>query len=297
MKNAALKVKFAQWLLIIATTAVLPAHANIYNFVTPADATSGTINSSCSAGCGSTSSTSIVPVEAKVSFDIVSPGTMVVTLTNLEPNIISVGQNISSLFFTLGNFVAGNSDINALSSADTVISGKMVNVTSTNSILPTTSFSASVTSNSSGPTLNNPDNWTHWTNDSTLNSGYSVNTNVVASNQMFLNDLGGTGTPTQTIIGPPTSPSGDYTYVNGSIYDNPHNPFIQNTATFTIKDAGLLTSTTVSNVMVGFGTAVCNTPVRLVPEPDTWVLFGLGIAAMGVASHRRCRKNSRHHSS
>ena len=243
-------------LLAVAAVAALPARANIYTYMTYGNATAGG-----------------QPVSAGVTFDI-SAGSMVVTLTNYEPSIVSVSQDISSLTFNLLNG-EHSYQIN-LANSSTTISGTLVDIHSQTK----TTTDGSLVNVAVGTSANS---LTHWT----ANDGNQGST--------ILSDLSGGGQPEQTIIGPAGS-DGNYSSVNNSIYgkygNGPHNPFIQNTATFRIASAGLLSTTSVSNVNVGFGTSSCDTPLptyRKIPEPGSIALLGIGAIALGRTLRRRRR--------
>lgn len=94
-----------------------------------------------------------------------------------------------------------------------------------------------------------------------------------------LTSLGFSG-PDMGIIGP-----GPYTNCNGSICGNgPHNPFINQIATFTVTGvSGLTANSTITRVVISFGTR----PSTTVPEPGTLVLFGSGLLALGGVLRRR----------
>lgn len=211
-------------------------------------------------------------VSAQASFDI-SSDSMVVTLVNLQTGIDSVGQNISSVFFSLNNC----GSVLSLSQQNLTGSGTDITI-GTGGVVTNTRQNASLDSNSGG----------HWQLSS-------------SGDQVSLNDLSGGGSPDQTVIGPSDS-SNDYSSVNRSIYDNaPHNPFVQNEAKFTVKfPPGLLgDNVKISDVKIGFGTQSgdnknCYARVAL-PEPGTLPLLVIGAAAFGLFRRSRQRKTFSDH--
>ncbi len=220
-----------RWLFLATTLFTTPSFANIYTFSTAINA----------------KDTALEPVSAEAIFDI-SAGSMTVTLVNFQSNITSIGQNISSLLFTVNN----GSSILSLANAKATISGSEVQIGSAG-----TSSAGMLTNAVVGATGTTSGHWSAGQNGS----------------QAYLNDLNGGGAPDQTIIGPADS-NGNYATVNHSIYGNgQHNPFIQKQAIFKIVDAGLLTTSTVSGTQIGYGT----TPV---PEPGSLALFAIGVAAL-----------------
>ncbi|HVW84060.1 MAG TPA: PEP-CTERM sorting domain-containing protein [Bryobacteraceae bacterium] len=106
------------------------------------------------------------------------------------------------------------------------------------------------------------------------------------------------GLPKDTILGP--SNNGVYSSGNGSIDSNKgHNPFVAGTATFVFNALpGYNSGTTISDVLIGFGTAGNNYLVATVvtpappvdytttPEPSTFGLLGISIAALLVLRKR-----------
>jgi hypothetical protein len=87
------------------------------------------------------------------------------------------------------------------------------------------------------------------------------------------------------IIGPPAA-SGNYTAANSSIAGNdPHNPFLNQTATFTLALSGVTAATNISNVIFSFGTADGNNVA--VPIPAAVWLFVSGLLGLiGIARRK-----------
>ena len=99
---------------------------------------------------------------------------------------------------------------------------------------------------------------------------------------------GGQCGPACTILGAPGA-GGNYNNANNSIAGNdPHNPFINQSATFVITALGITASTQITGFQWSFGTApgvvAGNTPV---PLPPAAVLFGTALVGLGVLGRRR----------
>jgi hypothetical protein len=203
----------------------------------------------------------IGPVDASATFTT-GTGTITVTLTNLEANPKDVGQDLSDLFFTVAN---GN--VNSASYAPGPVD-----------------FAQLVTVAGDGtPTLG-----------STLDTASSIGwvLSKVSSTELHLDVLSGTGHagPAHTIIGPPNS-SGIYSNANSSIAGNkPHNPFINQTATWVIDAPNVSADTTIKSATFSFGTtAGINVRGTATPEPSFYGVLALGLAGllMGVRRQRR----------
>jgi hypothetical protein len=138
---------------------------------------------------------------------------------------------------------------------------------------------------SSGQEINVASNGT-FTLGSTVATGWALS----GSGSYILNVLGTATAPEHTILGAPGG-GGTYSNANSGIAGNdPHNPFLNQTATFTITGlTGLTANTVVSNVIFSFGTdAGNNVPGggSSVPEPVSLSLVGGGLLALGLLRKR-----------
>jgi hypothetical protein len=188
---------------------------------------------------------SAVNAGANISY---SGSTVTVTLTNCLVNPTSISQNISDVFFTISGASATGGQIGSLSASQVAVAAN-----------GTTTFSSG-----------------------------SVLWNLVMSGDTFhLTDLIGNSptTPTETIIGAPNG-SGVYSNANASIAGNdPHNPFINQTATWVIT--GVTGGSAISDVSISFGTTPGSTSV---PEPASMALLGSGLCAFVAFGRRKFRK-------
>ena len=196
------------------------------------------------------------PVNAEADFSVVA-GTITITLKDLQANPTDVAQLLSDLHFTVDN-------------ASSLTGASL-----------STSSGQEITVNSNGTSSTGSSVATGWV--PTL-SGTSGVLDVLAG--------GGAG-PSHLIIGPPGG-GGTYSNANGSIAGNgPHNPFLNQSASFTITGptTGITANTSITSASFSFGTTDGQLviPGQLVPEPSSLALgmVGLGIVSAIVMLRRR----------
>jgi len=191
-------------------------------------------------------------------------GVITITLKDLLANPNDVGQLLSDFKFTVGN---GGS---LTSSSETGATAGTITVNSNNTITP-------------GSTLTTP---------AQVGWIYSFTSTVGTLDVLA---AGGAG-PSNLIIGPPAG-GGTYANANGSIAGNgPHNPFINQSATFTITAPGVTANTTITAATFSFGTTSGDNVAGVlqpatVPEPAT---LGMGLFAVvaGVGYAWRSRRRT-----
>jgi hypothetical protein len=192
------------------------------------------------------------PVDACADFTT-SNDQLTITLTNLLADPRNIIQAISDLFFTL--------DDTSLGSGTVTGSGQEVTINADGTfVLGSTAPAGFVLSGTGGSYL--------------------------------LDVLAGPGHagPAHLIIGPPNTTTGIYTNANASIAGNgPHNPFLNQTADFTIALTGVSADTVVTSATFSFGTTAgvnvpgVPQPTPGVPEPGTLVLLAAGLLGLGAA--------------
>jgi hypothetical protein len=199
------------------------------------------------------------PVNAEAEFTTAA-GSITITLKDLQANPKDVAQLVSDLSFTVGNggSLTGSTQTGA-SSQELTVNGN-----------GTFSIGANLTTVAA----------VGWVYTPTSSTG-------------TLDVLQGPGHagPAHLIIGPPGGPT--YANANGSIAGNgAHNPFLNQSATFTITAPNVSADTTITAATFSFGTtegASLIPGVPTVPEPSSLVLGLVGLGVVG--SIGLCRRH------
>jgi hypothetical protein len=236
--------------------AVFCAGALVALALLPAPATAGTFSFVTPAGA----TTGGGPVSARADITTSDSGNITITLRNLQANPTDVAQLLSDFRFTTSGGAPGLID-STLSSS----SGQEITV------------------NSGG----------------TFSTGATVGAGWVYSHTDTVGTLdvlaaGGAG-PAHLIIGPPGA-GGTYSNANGSIAGNgPHNPLLNQSATFTIFGTLSNDSTRITGVTFSFGTTsgveIQGVPLVAVPEPGSIALLATATGTLaGYFGWRRRKK-------
>jgi hypothetical protein len=193
------------------------------------------------------------PVKAAASVTT-GAGTVTIQLFNLLVNPTTAAQNLSDFDFSL----SGTTALGSLGS----------------------SWGQDITVAADGT----------FTLGSTVATGWALSSPTTGS--YLLNVLGTATGPAHTILGAPGI-GGTYSNANGSIAGNdPHNPFLNQSATFILNITGVTANTSVSNVAFSFGTTSGNDVGggSSVPEPLSLSLVGGGLLALGLLRKRLPRQ-------
>jgi hypothetical protein len=199
------------------------------------------------------------PVNAEADFTTAA-GSITITLKDLQANPKDIAQLLSDLSFTVGNggSLTGSAQTGA-SSQELTVNGN-----------GTFSIGANLTTVAAV-------GWVYTTTSST-------------GTLDVLQGPGHAG-PAHLIIGPPGGPA--YANANGSIAGNrPHNPFLNQSAMFTITAPNVSADTTITAATFSFGAtegASLIPGVRVVPEPSSLVLGLVGLVGSIGFYRRRCR--------
>jgi hypothetical protein len=209
---------------------------------------------------GSTSNA--LPVSARAEFTLVG-NELTLVLTNLQADPTAVGQALSDISFRVTE------------SGSTLTAGTLTSDTSTE-----VNIAADGTPTYPGIVVS---------------TGWALG--LLGGTELHLNLLGTPTAPEHTIIGPPDA-GGVYTSANASIAGNgPHNPFLDQTATFEITIPGITANSVISNVVFSFNTAPgfnvtgecvsgCGT-IGEIPEPSSMLFLGGGLLGIGFLRQRR----------
>lgn len=199
------------------------------------------------------STTSGGAVNASATLTTNANGTVTIVLNNNQANITDVAQAISDFDFVLSNGATTGTLSASSAQQITIASGGTTTLGSTGS--------------------------TGWKIDTSVSSGIGLTV------------LGTTTGPSGLIVGP-AGAGGVFTAANGSIAGNgPHNPFLNQSASFTVAVAGVTAATNVTGATFSFGTTagvnVTGTPSAPTPEPETLALFGMGLLGIGGIVRRK----------
>lgn len=218
---------------LVISVLVGSAGASVVSFATPAGA-------SVAGG----------PIVASAVFTT-GPGTVIVDLTNLTPDILGASQGLNGVVFTLN-------------------SGQTNGSLAFSSGIERTVNDNSSFADSSAPV---PTGWAVFSTDTGLNlTGLGVKP----------------AWPSHILIGPPDA-GGQYSSANGSIAGNgSHNPFLAGTVHFVLSVPGVTADSQVTGTVFTFGTSAgqeAKGQVVSAPEPSALALLALGL--LGLIKRRQ----------